>query len=115
MDINDFQNVNSFPIIVSNSYIEKYYLDERLNVLPKEIKDTMKILFVELTNEVGGVLEIHFDMTNFDLLFKIYCSEDDYSFDEINANYKLSKIEREYKDMFDKVAEFCKYKFNGLV
>ena len=50
-----------------------------------------------------------------DFLFKIYNDDDDYDFDEINAKYKLSRIEREYKEIFDKVAEFCKFKFNGLV
>lgn len=114
-DIKNQNTESSFPIIVSNSYIKKYYLDERLNVLPKEIKDTIKSLFVELTEEVGGVAEVHFDTKENDFLFKIYNDDNDYNFDEINAKYKLSRIEREYREVFDKVAEFCKFKFNGLV
>lgn len=103
------------PIIVSNSYLKKYYLDERLNVLPKEVKDTLKIIFVKLTEEVGGVVEVLFDNSEYDLVFKNYKNDDDFNYDEINANYKLSKIEREYKEIFDQVAQFCKFKFNGLV
>ena len=114
-EIDNNNNESSFPVIVSNSYIKKYYLDERLNVLPKEIKDTIKSILVELTEDVGGIAEVHFDTKENDFLFKIYNDDDDYDFDEINAKYKLSRIEREYKEIFDKVAEFCKFKFNGLV
>ena len=103
------------PIIVSNSYSKKYYLDERLNVLPKEVKDTLKIIFVKLTEEVGGVVEVLFDNQEFDLVFKTYKNDDDFNYDEINANYKLSRIEREYSEIFSQIAEFCKFKLNGLV
>lgn len=103
------------PIIVSNSYNKKYYLDERLNVLPKEVKDTLKIIFVKLTEEVGGVTEVSFDNQEYDLIFKTYKNDDDYNYDEINANYKLSKIERDYSEIFSQIAEFCKFKLNGLV
>lgn len=107
--------VVQIPIIVSNSYIKKYYLDERLNVLPKEVKDTLKTIFVKLTEEVGGVVEVLFDNREYDILFKITSNDDDYNFDEINANYKLSKIERDYREIFNQIAQFYKFKFNGLV
>lgn len=103
------------PIIVSNSYIKKYYLDERLESLPKDVKDGLKILFVGLTEEVGGVIEVTFDNKEYDLQFRVYANEDDYNFDSINANYKLSKLERENREIFDAVAKFCKFKLNGLV
>ena len=107
--------MNQIPIIVSNSYTKKYYLDERLNVLPKEVKDTLKIIFVKLTEEVGGVVEVLFDNQEYDLVFKTYKNDDDYNYDEINANYKLSRIDREYSEIFSQIAEFCKFKLNGLV
>ena len=102
-------------IIVSNSYIKKYYLDERLNVLPKEVKDTLKVLFVKLTEEIGGVVEVLFDNKEYYISFKAYGKDDDYNYDEIAANYKLAKIEREHEEIFNQVAKFCKFKFNGLV
>ena len=112
---NENQDVVQIPIIVSNSYSKKYYLDERLNVLPKEVKDTLKIIFVQLTEEVGGVAEVSFDNKEYDLVFKTYKNDDDFNYDEINANYKLSRIEREYSEIFSQIAEFCKFKLNGLV
>ncbi len=114
-DNNEKNNSELIPIIVSNSYLKKYYLDERLNVLPKEVKDTLKIIFVKLTEEVGGVVEVLFDNSEYDLVFKNYKNDDDFNYDEINANYKLSKVEREYAEIFEQVAKFCKFKLNGLV
>lgn len=108
-------DVELIPIIVSNSYIKKYYLDERLSVLPKEVRDTLKIVFVKLTEEIGGIVEVSFDNKEYDLVFKSYSNDDDYNFDKINADYKLSRIEREHKEIFDQIAKFCKFKFNGLV
>lgn len=106
---------NLIPIIVSNSYIKKYYLDERLENLPKEVKDTLKIIFVKLTEEVGGIVEVIFDNTSYEIFLRIEKNDDDLVFDEINANYKLSKIEKDNKELFDKIASFCKFKLNGIV
>lgn len=106
---------NLIPIIVSNSYTKKYYLDNRLESLPKEIKDGLKILFVKLTEEVGGCVEASFDNKMFDIVFKAYHNDDDFDYDEINANYKLSKLERENSELFSKIAEFCKFKLNNIV
>lgn len=103
------------PIIVSNSYIKKFYLDPRLDKLPKEVKDTLKIIFVKLTEEIGGVVEASFDEKEYDITFRVYKNDDDFSYDEINANYKLGKFEKQYEELFSDIAKFCKFKFSGLV
>lgn len=105
----------SIPIIVSNSYIKKYYLDNRLEILPKEIKNKLKEVFVTFTENVGGILVVVFDNKNYNLLLNIEKNDDDISFDEINANYKLSKLENENIELFEQIAKFCKFKLNGLV
>lgn len=103
------------PIIVSNAYEKKYYLDKRLESLPKEVKDTLKILFVTLTEEVGGCVEVSFDNKMYDLAFRAYKNDDDFSYDEINANYKLTKLEKNNAELFEKIAQFAKFKLNGIV
>lgn len=112
---NSLEYNNSFPIIVSNSYIKKYYLDDRLEVLPKEIKTKIKKILVKLTEEIGGVIIVYYNNDENDLIFDIKNNDDDYSFDEIAAKYKLSKLEKEYEELFSQIASFCKFKFNGLV
>ena len=108
-------NENIIPIIVSNSYERKYYLDKRLESLPKEVKDVLKILFVTHTENVGGCVEVSFDNKVYDLIFRAYKNDDDFDYDEIKANYELNRIEKQNEDLFKKVAEFCKFKLNGLV
>ena len=103
------------PIIVSNSYIKKYYLDPRLDTLPKDVKDTLKIVFVKLTEDVGGVLELVYDNDSYEVFTRIVRNDDDLEFDEINANFRLSKLEKEHEKLFVDIATFCKFKFNGLV
>lgn len=106
---------NVIPIIVSNSYIKKYYIDERLNILPKEVKDALKILFVKLTEEVGGIAKVMFDNDTYEIFTEMEKKDDDFMFDEINATYKLSKLEKENEKIFIDIATFCKFKFNGIV
>ena len=103
------------PIIVSNGYLKKYYIDDRLTSLPKEDRDKLKIKFVKLTEEVGGVLQVIFDNENYEIFLTIDKNDDDIAFDEIYAKYKLSKIEKENEKIFEDIATFCKFKFNGLV
>ena len=50
-----------------------------------------------------------------DLVFRINKEDDDYNFDEIEANYKLSIIEKENEQLFKEINNFCKFKFNGLI
>lgn len=123
MDIKSNVNINNqydahndlTPIIVSNSYIKKYYLDSRLEVLPKEIKNEVKNVLMKFTEDVGGIVLAMYDNVDYKIFFRVAKVDDDISYDEINANYKLAKLERENTETFDQIAEFCKFKFNGLV
>lgn len=123
MDINNNVNINNqcdihndlTPIIVSNSYIKKYYLDSRLEILPKEVKDEVKRTLMKFTEEVGGIVLVMYDNVDNKIFFRVSKVDDDISYDEINASYKLSKLERENAETFEQIAEFCKFKFNGLV
>ena len=46
---------------------------------------------------------------------ELMVNDDDIEFDEINANYRLSRLEKEHEKLFIDIATFCKFKFNGLV
>ena len=101
-------------IAVSNSYISKFYLDERLNALPKELKEGIKILMVNLTEENGGIVESIYNDKECVIYFKTYADEKDYLYDEIGANYKLRKMEKENEELFENLALFCKMKFHKV-
>lgn len=102
-------------IIVSNSYNKKFYLDKNLNKLPNEIKNEIKILFVKFTEKYGGIIEVIFDKINSDLIFRTYKNDNDFDYDEINVNYKMSKMQKDNEQLFLNIALFCKYKLNGIV
>lgn len=101
-------------IAVSNSYIQKFYLDERLNSLPKEIKDELKILMINITEEDGGILECRFLDKETELHFISYKDDEDYLYDEIGANLHLRKMERENVEFFESLAIYCKLKFHNV-
>ena len=119
--INKIDNKNNIEveeeiiIAVSNSYITKFYLDERLDKsLTKELKDGLKFLMVALTEENGGILECRYNDKNTMIQFITYKDDNDYLYDEIGANLHLRKIERENEEFFDNLALFCKMKFHQV-
>lgn len=108
--------VNEETIIaVSNSYITKYYLDERLDKsLTKELKDGLKFLMIALTEENGGILECRYDDKSTMIHFFTYKDDNDFLYDEIGANLHLRKMERENEEFFENLALYCKMKFHQV-
>ena len=101
-------------IAVSNSYISKYYLDERLNILPKELKDGIKILMVSFTEENGGILEMRYNDTLTSIFLFSYKDDNDFLYDDIAAGMKMQKLEKESEELFNNLAIFCKMKFHEV-
>lgn len=101
-------------IAVSNSYISKFYLDERLNALEKDIKDGIKILMVSFTEENGGVLELRYNDKLTSIYLFSYKDDEDFLYDEISAGLKLQKLEKEYEEMFNNLSLYCKMKFHEV-
>ncbi len=100
-------------IAVANSYISKYYLDSRLQTLPVEVKNTLRVNLVSLTEENGGVVEAIFNNKNVSIYFKSYCKDTDFLYDEIGINLKIKKMIKDNKELISKIALFCKIKFNN--
>ena len=101
-------------ISVSNSYISKFYLDKRLDVLPKELKDGIKILMVSFTEENGGVLEMRYNDKLTSIFLFSYKDDNDFLYDDIAAGIKMQKLERESEELFNNLAMFCKMKFHEV-
>ena len=99
-------------LAVSNSYIKKYYLDSELLMLPKEVKDELKIILVTLTEEIGGIVEMIYDEG---IILIPYANEDDFNYDEIDAKLKTRRLESEYKELFDNIRTYYKFKNSGIL
>ena len=107
------ENNEDVIIAVANSYISKYYLDNRLESLPIEVKNILKLNLINLTEENGGIVEAIFDNKNTLIYFKSYCRDTDFLYDEIGINLKIKKMMKDNSELYSKIALFCKIKFNN--
>lgn len=84
----------------SNSYNQKYYLDDKFNGLPQKVKDELKIMCVLFTEEVGGILTIRFDEDG-ELMLVPECDEGDLLYDEIGSGLLIKKLRDSRQDFFE--------------
>lgn len=91
----------------ANSYEEKYYLNERFERLPKEVKDELKIMCVLFTEEVGGILTLEF-LPDGTLVFRTRTDERDFYFDEIEAGLKIRELQREKEELLQSLELYYK-------
>ena len=96
----------------SNSYEQKYYLNEDFEQLPEQIKDELKIMCVLYTEDVGGVLTLEFD-DNGDLQFNVSSEEGDLLFDEIGSVLKIKKIRQEKEELLESLETYYRVFFLG--
>ena len=99
---------NELIIAVSNQYIMKYYSDGLINALPEDLQDQIKLILVGFTEECGGILELVYNTEFNDITFKTYSEDIDFTYDEIEAKYKLSKLEKEYESFWVELAKYIK-------
>ena len=102
------KNENELIIAVSNQYIMKYYSDALINALPQDLQDQIKLILVGFTEECGGILELIYNNDFNDITFKSYSEDIDFTYDEIEAKYKLSKLEKEYESFWVELAKYIK-------
>ncbi len=96
----------------SNSYEQKYYLNEDFNDLPDGIKDELKIMCVLYTEDVGGILTLEFDEDG-NLLFKVTSDEGDLLFDDIGSVLLIKKIQNEKKELLESLETYYRVFFLG--
>ena len=104
----NIKNENELIIAVSNQYIMKYYSDDLINALPQDLQDQIKLILVGFTEECGGILELIYNNEFNDITFKTYSEDIDFTYDEIEAKYKLSKLEKEYESFWVELAKYIK-------
>ena len=91
----------------ANSYTRKYYLNEKFQKLPTQIKNELQIMCVSFTEEAGGVLLVEFD-ENGKLKLETQVDDNDYMYDEIEAGMRISRIQREKEELFEQLELFYK-------
>ena len=84
----------------ANSYVEKYYFNEKFKGLPEAVKEELQIMCVMFTEDVGGVLTLEFTPEG-ELQFKVASADTDYLFDEIGSALKIKQYQREKRELLE--------------
>lgn len=86
-------------------YNQKYYLNPAFDKLPESVRDELQIMAVEFTEDVGGVFTIEFGEDRLPR-FSVRSAEGDPRFDEIGAELKIRKLQREKEKLLIRLALF---------
>ena len=86
-------------------YNQKYYLNPAFDKLPESVRDELQIMAVEFTEDVGGVFTIEFGEDRLPR-FSVRSAEGDPRFDEIGAELKIRKLQREKEELLIRLALF---------
>lgn len=91
----------------ASSYNKKFYFNEDFDLVPKQVKDELKIMCVLFTEDVGGTIQLIYDDEG-NLEIVVDKEEDDILYDEIGSVLKVKQIQREKKELFESLETFYK-------
>ena len=84
----------------NSSNMKFYFNEEDYGILPKEVKDRLKVICVLYTSDVGGAITLEFSEKHKLMLVTIA------PIDEIGAELKIKRIREENEELFEKLEEF---------
>ena len=91
----------------ASSYNKKFYFNEDFDLVPKQVKDELKIMCVLFTEDVGGTIQLIYDDEG-NLEIVVDKEEDDVLYDEIGSVLKVKQLQREKKELFESLETFYK-------
>lgn len=97
----------------ANSYVEKYYFNERFAGLPEGVQEELRIACVLFTEDVGGVLMLEFTPEG-RLLFRVEAEENDYLFDEIGSALKIKQYQEKMRELLESLEVYYKIFILGM-
>ena len=83
------------------------YFNEDFDLVPKQVKDELKIMCVLFTEDVGGTIQLIYDDEG-NLEIVVDKEEDDILYDEIGSVLKVKQLQREKKELFESLETFYK-------
>ena len=101
----DWANSENMVLCGASSYVQKYYFNEKFNLLPEEIKNELKIMCVSFAEEAGVILTLEFDNSG-DLKFCVRVDDGDFYFDEIESGLKISSYQRKKEELLSQLELF---------
>ena len=101
----DWTEGENLVLCGASSYVQKYYFNEKFNLLPDEIKNELKIICVSFAEEAGGILTMEFDKSG-NLKFCVRFDDGDFYFDEIESGLKISSYQRKKEELLSQLELF---------
>lgn len=99
-------------LCAASAYDKKFYLNEKFDKLPANVRDELKIICVLFTEDVGGIIIMEFDEDG-NLMIKTEAEEGDLLYDEIGASLKIRNVQREHEDTFRMLEMYYRVFFLG--
>ncbi len=96
---------NNVVLCAANAYNQKFFLNPEYNNLPDDVKNQLKIISVEYTEEIGGIFLMEFNRDN-KLVLKSMHEDGDIMFDEDNSRKKIDSIAEKYEALFTKLETY---------
>ena len=88
-----------------SQYTDKYFWNEKLGVLPEEIRKEVLVLLIMITEEAGGITVLGFEEDG-EVYLASTCEEGDLGYDEISAGLLIREVEREHRDLLEQLSEW---------
>jgi|GEM_PF-920775 len=96
---------NNVVLCAANAYNQKFFLNPDYNNLPDDVKNQLKIISVEYTEEIGGIFLMEFNREN-KLVLKSMHEDGDVMFDDDNSRKKIDQIAEKYEALFSKLETY---------
>ena len=100
-------NLEDRVLCASSAYEEKYYFNEFYAGIPSAIQDELKIMCVQFTTDVGGILSLEFDEEG-NLALSVAADEGDLLYDEIGSGLKIREMQRTKSELFEALETYYK-------
>lgn len=100
-------------LAMASNYNQKYYFNNEFDQLPNHIKDSLKIICVTHTTDVGGILTLQFNETTGNLLIEASADEEDILYDEIGSHLKVKQMMIEHRELWESLETFFKVFYLG--
>ncbi len=101
--MSDYENEQVKSVICAASvYKQKYYFNDKYKDLPKQVKEEIRIKVVTLAEKLHCIFTMGF-YDDGEVYFETRAEENDFAFDEIGAGLECSRLEREEKDLIEKL------------
>lgn len=96
----------------ASAYTKKFYLNENFEGLPESIRDELKIMCVLYTEDIGGTLQLVYDVDG-NLEFRTEAQEGDLLYDEIGSVLKIKQMQNTKRELLEALELYFRVFFLG--